>query len=100
MDIACSGDLSREPLSSSILVGTDEPSEDEGLSVVVSPAACAEFRDNAAGLEQTHTFLVRAVFLTIIVPVCIHKAEVGLGGQRKHGDLVEDRVDPCALDLN
>lgn len=68
--------------------------------MVVATSSCAEFGCDASCLQQLESLLECLLFLALIVPVCVHELEVRLGCQRKHGNFVENCVDPSALDLN
>ncbi|GJD02593.1 diaminobutyrate decarboxylase [Colletotrichum higginsianum] len=92
--------LALEALLLGLLAGLDEAAEDEGLGVVVAAAAGAELGKGTAGVEQAHALGEGLVLLAVVGPVGVHEAEVGLGGQGEQRDLVEDGVEPGALDLD
>lgn len=81
-----------------LLRGATQSRHDQVLGMVVPPASGSEFGEDAPVLQQRAALPVRLLLLVLVVPVRVAEAEVRLARQGQHWDLVQDRLDPEALD--
>jgi hypothetical protein len=65
--------------------------------IIPSPTR-SKFRKHTPILKQGTSLPERFLFLVLIIPVPVTEHEVRLAGQRKQRDLVQDRIQPQALD--
>lgn len=78
MHVTGAGELAMEALGGSLLGRLDKAAKDEGLGVVVAPPPRAKLGSDAASLQKLQALCERLLLLSVVTPVCVHEAEVGL----------------------
>jgi hypothetical protein len=98
MNIARSRQNTSPPLPLPLFRSTGKTLHNKVLGMMIASTARPELREYAAILQQRAALTVCLLFLILVTPVLITEHEVGLAGQRKQRDLVQDRVQPQSLD--